>query len=86
MSYPVTPETEVCPYCRATTTGVRAMPAPSKVQAWTCTACSTEWAITTVNPQPYYDRLGATVEQVGATRSVLRQLIRLSGDAPWAHR
>jgi hypothetical protein len=45
-------------------------------------ACRTDWAITVVNPQPYFDRLAAIVEQLGATRSVLRQLIGLSGDAP----
>jgi hypothetical protein len=44
-------------------------------------ACRTDWAITTVNPQPYFDRLAATVEQLGATRSVLRQLITLVDDA-----
>jgi hypothetical protein len=55
-----------------------------KVQAWSYTR-GTDWAITTVNhPQPYFDRLAATVEQLGATRSVLWQLIRLSGDAPLA--
>jgi hypothetical protein len=39
--------------------------------------------VTTVNPspQPYFDRLAATVEQLGATRSVLRQVIVLAGDA-----
>jgi hypothetical protein len=42
----------------------------------------TDWAITIVNPQPYFDRPAATVEQLSATRSVLRQLIRLSGDVP----
>jgi hypothetical protein len=41
----------------------------------------TDWAITTVNPQPYFDCLAATVEQLGATRSVLRQVIMLADDA-----
>jgi hypothetical protein len=40
-----------------------------------------DWAITTVNPQPYFDRLASTVEQLGATRSVLRQVIALADDA-----
>ncbi len=39
--------------------------------------------MTVVNPspQPFFDRLAATVEQLGATRSVLRQVIALAGDA-----
>ncbi len=39
--------------------------------------------MTTVNPspQPYFDRLAATVEQLGATRSVLRQVIALADDS-----
>jgi hypothetical protein len=79
-AYPVTPETEPCPYCRVTS-GVQSTPAPPRVQAWTCTACRTDWAITVVNPQLYFDRLAATVEQLGATRSVLRQVITLADDA-----
>jgi hypothetical protein len=65
-----------------TTTGVTptAGIAP-RVQAWSCRACTTQWAITTVNPQPYLDRLTATVEQLGATRSVVRQVIALGDDA-----
>lgn len=38
-----------CPGCGATS-GVQPQPAPPKVQAWTCTACGMEWAITCVNP------------------------------------
>jgi ribosomal protein L37AE/L43A len=73
---------EACPGCGATS-GVQSMPAPLKVQAWTCTACRTNWAITTVNPspQPFFDRLAATVEQLGATRSRLRQVCALPDDA-----
>ena len=73
------PETEPCPYCRATS-GVQSTPAPPRVKAWTCTACRTDWAITAVNPRLYFDRLAATVEQLGATRSVLRQVISLADD------
>jgi hypothetical protein len=84
--YPVTTVTsttdEACPYC-GETSGVASTPGTSpRVKAWSCTACRTDWAITVVNPQPYFDHLAATVEQLGVTRSVLRQLIRLSGDAP----
>jgi hypothetical protein len=62
--------------------GVQSTPAPLKVQAWTCTACRTNWAITTVNPspQPFFDHLAATVEQLGAARSMLRQVCALADD------
>lgn len=46
-----------------------------------CTACRTDWAITTVNPQPYFDRFAATIEKLGATRSVLWQVVMLGDDA-----
>lgn len=42
----------------------------------------TRWAITVVNPQPYLDRLAATVEQLSAARSILRQVEALADDAP----
>jgi ribosomal protein L37AE/L43A len=72
---------KACPGC-GETTGVQPITGTSpKVRTWSCTACSTSWAITTVNPQPYLDRLAATVELLGATRSVLRQVIQLSDDA-----
>jgi hypothetical protein len=32
-------------------------------------------------PQPYFDRLAATVEQLGAARSRLRQVCALADDA-----
>jgi hypothetical protein len=70
---------ESCPYC-GDTTGVAPTPGTSpRVQAWTCTACRTDWAITVVNPQPYFDRLAATAE-LAAARSVLRQVIALADD------
>jgi transposase-like protein len=71
---------EACPHC-GETTGVQPTPGTSaRVQAWSCT-CRTDWAITTVNPQPYFDCLTATIEKLGATRSVLRQVITLADDA-----
>jgi hypothetical protein len=76
----VTDPGEACPYCRATTAVQPITGTSPKVQAWSCT-CGTDWAITTVNPQLYFDRLAATVEQLGATRSVLRQVITLADDA-----
>jgi hypothetical protein len=43
------------------------------------------WAISLVNPRgqrpAYFDRLAATVERLGATRSVLRAVITLADDA-----
>jgi hypothetical protein len=74
------PTDDACPG-RGATSGVQSTLAPPKVQAWTCTACRTDWAITIVNPQPYFDRLAATVEQLDATRSVLRQVVSLADDA-----
>jgi transposase-like protein len=69
---------EACPYC-GETSGVQSTPAPPSVQAWSCTACRTDWAITVVNPQPYFDRLAATVE-LAVARSVLRQVITLADE------
>jgi rubredoxin len=40
---------DACPHCGATH-GVQPMPAPPTVQAWTCTACGMDWAVTVVNP------------------------------------
>jgi ribosomal protein L37AE/L43A len=71
-------EDEACPYCGETTAVQPTTGTSPRVQAWSCTACRTDWAITVVNPQPYFDRLAATVEQLG----VLRQVIALAEDAP----
>jgi ribosomal protein L37AE/L43A len=68
----VTDPTDIdpCPYC-GTASGVQRITGTSlRVQAWSCTACQTKWAITTVNPQLYLDRLAATVEQLFACGSV----------------
>jgi hypothetical protein len=34
------------------------------------------------SPQPFLDRLTATIERLGATRSIQRQLIALADEAP----
>jgi hypothetical protein len=74
------PTDEACPGC-GDTTGVQPTPGSSpRVKAWSCTACRPAWAITVVNPQLYFDRLAATVEQLGATRSALRQMVTLADD------
>ncbi|MGH3936449.1 MAG: hypothetical protein ACRDS1_15970 [Pseudonocardiaceae bacterium] len=77
MTRYVCPQAETCPGCGATT-GVQPKLAPPKVQAWSCTACETQWAITVVNPRPYLDHLAGMV----AARSVLRQVIALADQAP----
>jgi len=75
-------DAESCPGCDATHGVQRTTGTSPRVQAWSCTTCQTKWAITTVNPQPYLDRLAATVEQLGAARFMLRQVIALADDAP----
>ena len=76
-------DSDGCPMCGKTTRVQPITGTSPKVAAWRCTQCDTSWAVTTVrpSPQPYLDRLAATVEQLSATRSVLRQVIQLSGDA-----
>lgn len=46
-----------------------------------CGATSDARRITSTSPQPFLDRLAATVEQLSATRSVLRQVIVLADDS-----
>ncbi|MGH3824466.1 MAG: hypothetical protein ACRDRA_16780 [Pseudonocardiaceae bacterium] len=69
---PVTgPHDGPCPSC-GTTPGVHQFTdIPPTVQAWSCTACRTEWAISRVTPRPrpLLDQLTATVDL--AARSVL---------------
>jgi len=72
---------EPCPHC-GSTSDVNVITGTSpKVQAWKCGACSTEWAVTVVNPRSYLDHLVATVELAGA-RAALRALLTLADDAP----
>ena len=40
---------DTCPSCGALD-GVQPQPAPPTVQAWSCTACGLDWAVTAVNP------------------------------------
>jgi hypothetical protein len=44
-------------------------------------ACGTHWAVSVVNPRPYFDHLVAPVE-FAAARSMLRQVIALADQAP----
>ncbi len=45
----MTTVTGTCPGCGALD-GVQPMPAPPQVQAWTCTGCGLDFAVTVVNP------------------------------------
>jgi transposase-like protein len=70
-----------CPGCGGTS-GVQPITGTSpRVQAWSCTACQTNWATTTVKTQPHLDRLAAAVEQISAPRLILRQVITMADDA-----
>jgi ribosomal protein L37AE/L43A len=74
-------EVDPCPYC-GTTTGVQPITSnPPKVQAWSCAACGTQWAVSVVNPRPWIDHLTAAVE-LAAARSLLRQIVDLASEAP----
>jgi ribosomal protein L37AE/L43A len=82
MSAPVRADIDPCPYCGATT-GVRPMAGTSPgVSAWSCAVCGTQWAISSVRRQPYCDRLAAAVQRLGGARSILREVIALTGETP----
>ncbi len=79
-----TTDIDPCPYC-GETSDVRAMPAPAKVQAWTCDHCHTNWAVSVVNPHlrsPYLIGLAAAVGEISRLRWTLAQVITLADDAP----
>jgi ribosomal protein L37AE/L43A len=79
-----TTDDAACPYC-GETSGVQAMPAPPKVQAWECKLCRTQWAVSRVNPHlrsAYLADLVAAVEEIGRLRWALRQIIALAEQAP----
>jgi hypothetical protein len=72
-------EIESCP-CRGETRGVETITGtPAEVEAWSCGACGTDWAVTVVNPHPrqFLDQLAADV----AARAVLREITTLAGQA-----
>ncbi|MGH4007516.1 MAG: hypothetical protein ACRDTH_05005 [Pseudonocardiaceae bacterium] len=69
-----------CPACG--TTSVQQLTSVSPVVvSGSCAACQLHWALTAVNPQPFFDRLAAAVDQLGAARSVLRAAIALAEEA-----
>jgi hypothetical protein len=70
-----------CPHCGTITSVQLVADTPPKVQAWSCAACRTEWAVTVVNPRPFLGHLTATVE-FAAAQSVLREVIALADQAP----
>jgi hypothetical protein len=73
-------EVEPCPYCRGTSVVEVITDAPPKVQAWSCSPCGTDWAVTVVNPhlRPLLDQLAEDV----AARAVLAEVIALREQAP----
>ncbi|MGH3823347.1 MAG: hypothetical protein ACRDRA_11045 [Pseudonocardiaceae bacterium] len=66
-----------CPSCGSTAGVQQLTGTPPKVAAWSCM----QWATSMVSPRPLLDQLTVTVE-LAAMRSVLRELIRLAGQAP----
>ena len=85
MSYPVIPEAEVCPYC-GNTTGVQSTPGTSpRVQAWSCTVCRTDWAVSQVNAHlrtVYLVDLAAAAAEIDRLRWKLAQVIAVADQAP----
>ncbi len=80
-----TDDTEPCPYCEETS-GVQPMPAPAKVQAWRCSVCRTQWAVSVVNPHlrtaSYLAGLRTEVEEMGSLRRTLGQVVTLAEEMP----
>lgn len=76
-----TSDIDPCPYCGTTADARVTTDKPPKVQAWSCAACGTYWAISVVSVSPYLDQLTAAVELAGA-RSVLRQVIAFADETP----
>ena len=71
---------ESCPYCRSTGDVQPITGTSPVVQAWWCTACGTNWAIT--SNHAYLVDLGAAVEEIGRLRWTLAQVIALADDSP----
>lgn len=74
MTAPASTNIDPCPYCGSITDVRPITSTPSKVWAWSCAACGTQWAVSVVNPRPYLDRLTAAV--------LLRQMLVLADQAP----
>lgn len=76
-----TTNVDPCPSC-GTTSGVQPITGMSPtVDACSCAACGTGWAVTVVSPRLFLERLTGTVE-LAAARSVLRGVITLADQAP----
>ncbi len=72
-----------CPGCDRIE-GVEQTSSTLRVTAWKCSICGMSWAISPVNHgqrAAYFDRLATTVEQLGATWSILRAMITLASDS-----
>jgi transposase-like protein len=76
---------EACPYC-GETTGVQRTPRTSpKVQAWSCTLCRTDWAVSLVNPHlrtAYLVDLAVAIGEISRLRWTLAQVVQLADEAP----
>ena len=71
-----------CPSCETTTGVQRITNTPPTVQAWSCTKCGTDWAISVVNPllrSAYLAELAATKRKIGRLHWTLRQIFALAG-------
>jgi ribosomal protein L37AE/L43A len=57
-----------CPFC-GTASGVRQTSATSRIQAWACDRCNTDWAFTVAN-----SRTAALLGDLGAAAEEIRRL------------
>jgi hypothetical protein len=80
--------TEACPYCRTSDRIRRTSDTSdtSRVQAWACDRCNTDWAFSVIRPDSraaaLLGDLGATAQEIGWLRWVLRQVVMLADNAP----
>ena len=73
-------ELDPCPYCGITTEVQSITGTSRESEAWSCSACQTNWAIA-VDPRLFLAHLAATVE-LAMARPVLREVITLANQAP----
>lgn len=80
-----TTDIDPCPYC-GDISGVTPLSAPTRVLAWRCTTCGTDWAISVVSPDSraavLLGDLTATAREIGRLRWTLRRVITLATDSP----
>lgn len=80
---PDSTDSDGCPMCGSTTSVQPITGTSPRVQAWSCTACSLNWAISVINPhlRPLID-LAAAAAEIGRLRWTLAQVIAVADDAP----